>query len=194
MKARSRLRKILLRSLGAIVALWVLGCVVLSIDGLHDRLGKADLGLVLGSKVELDGKPSLRLRARLDRTLELYRAGHFPDVIVSGGMGKEGFDEAKVMRDYLVSHGIPPEHIIVDSDGATTFASAQNTERIVSQRKATSVLAISQYFHLPRTRLALHRCGIATVYTAHAHWFEVRDFYSVPREVAGYVSYALRHF
>jgi len=194
MKSRSRLRKIILRSLAALAILGVLGCILLSADGWRDRLGKADLGLVLGSKVETNGKPSLRLQARLNRTLELYRDGYFPDVIVSGGLGKEGFDEAKVMRDYLVTHGIPQEHIIVDSEGVTTFASAQNTRRIAQQRKSASVMAISQYFHLPRTRLALQRCGIATVYTAHAHWFELRDLYSVPRELAGYLSYAFRHF
>src|SRR5580704_13458675 len=100
-------RKYLLFSLAVILATLVIGTVVLVVSGLCDDLGKADVGLVLGSKVESDGTPSARLRARLDRTLELYRAGYFPAVIVSGGIGKEGYDEAAVMRDYLVARGVP---------------------------------------------------------------------------------------
>jgi vancomycin permeability regulator SanA len=48
------------------------------------------LALVLGSKVEQEGTPSPRLRARLDRTLELFRDGWFAFIIASGGLGKEG--------------------------------------------------------------------------------------------------------
>jgi vancomycin permeability regulator SanA len=178
----------------AVVGLFLLGSLILVWAGLHDQLGKADVALVLGSKVETDGAPSPRLKARLDRTLELYRAGYFPDIIVSGGIGKEGFNEAAVMFGYLVRNGVPAAHVIVDSDGYTTFASAQNTRRIAQERKAASVLVVTQYFHVPRSCLALRRCGFSTVFSAHAYWFEPRDLYSVPRELLGYVSYVLRRF
>jgi vancomycin permeability regulator SanA len=166
----------------------------LVLDGLHDRLGQADIGLVLGSKVELDGTPSPRLRARLERTVELYQAGAFPVVIASGGVGREGFDEAAVMRDYLVAHGVPEDRVLVDSSGVTTYASAQATERIVRERKLKSVFVVSQYFHLPRARLALRRFGLEPVYSAAPRYFEWRDLYSAPRELVGYVSYSLRNF
>jgi vancomycin permeability regulator SanA len=179
---------------GGVVGLFLLGTGILVLSGLHDHLGSADMALVLGSKVELDGTPSPRLRARLDRTLELYRAGYFPSVIVSGGTGREGYDEASVMRDYLVSHGIPAEHIIVDSGGTTTFASAKNASQIAREHRLGSIFVVSQYFHLPRARLALQRFGVSIVYSAHAHFFEFRDIYSLPRELVGYVSYLFRHY
>ena len=81
------------------------------------------------------------------------------------------------MRDYLVAHGIPSDRVIVDSCGTTTFMSARNTLAIVRQQKISSVFVVSQYFHLPRSRLALRRFGIPTVYSAHAHFFEARDVY-----------------
>ena len=191
---RARIRKSVLLALSVVAAVLVLGTAILVVAGLSDSLGTADIALVLGSKVELDGTPSPRLRARLDRTLELYRAGYFPAVIASGGTGKEGFDEASVMRDYLVAHGIPSDRVIVDSLGTTTFMSAQNTLAIARQQKLSSVFVVSQYFHLPRARLALTRFGISTVYSAHAHFFEVRDVYSSLRELFGYVSYFFRHY
>lgn len=190
---KRQLRRCLL-IVGVAVGLVVLSTVILVCSGLRDQLGSADVALVLGSKVNPDGTPSPRLCARLDRTIELYRAGYFPVVIASGGTGKEGYDEATVMRDYLVARGIPTERVIVDSGGTTTFASAKNATQIGRQRGFKSIFVISQYFHLPRTRLALQRFGVPIVYSAHARFFEIRDVYSAPRELVGYLSYLFRHY
>lgn len=190
----ARIQKRLIRTVFAAIALFVLATVVLCLAGLRDDIGKADVALVLGSKVELSGKPSLRLQARLDKTVELYKAGWFPRVIVSGGLGKEGFDEAAVMRDYLAAHGVPSDHILLDSKGNTTFDSAQNTLQILRQQQLKSVFVISQYFHIPRSRLALKRTGIAEIHSASPSYFELRDLYSAPRELIGYFSYLLRSF
>ena len=191
---RIRIKKAALLASGAAAALLIIGTAILVVAGFNDSIGAADIALVLGSKVELDGKPSPRLRARLDRTLELYRAGYFPAVIASGGTGKEGHDEASVMKDYLVAHGIPSDRVIVDSGGTTTFLSAKNTFDIARQQKLNSVFVVSQYFHLPRARLALNRFGISQVYSAHARFFEVRDLYSSVRELFGYLSYFFRRY
>ncbi len=170
------------------------GTGILVVCGLQDQLGHADVALVLGSKVELDGVPSKRLQARLDRTVELYQAGYFPCVIASGGFGKEGYDEAVVMKAYLVAHGIPSEDVIVDGHGDTTFASAQNTQTIAREHGFRSVFVVTQYFHIPRSRLALQRFGFTTLYSAHAHIYELRDVFSSIRESFGYVSYLLRRY
>lgn len=170
----------------------ILETVLLVLAGGRDDPGRADLALVLGSKVERDGTPSPRLRARLDTALAWYRAGDFPDIVASGGTGVEGFDEAVVMRDYLVARGVPAAHVIVDGGGATTFASARNTAAIVRERGLRSVFVVSQGFHVPRARLALRRFGVPVVYSAHAPFFEWRDLYSAPRELAGYAAYLFR--
>ncbi len=190
----TRIGKYLVKIIAAGAALVLLSTAVLVVAGFRDNIGNADLALVPGRKVEADGTPSPRLRARLDRTLELFREGRFPAVIVSGGFGKEGFDEASVMRDYLVAHGIPDEHVILDQGGTTTFMSARNTLSIARGRKLTSVFVVTQYFHVPRTRLALRRFGFATVYSAHARHFEGRDIYSSFRELPGYLNYLFRDY
>lgn len=186
------LKRKLFYFLVAIFGSLLLGTIAIAIAGLRDDLGHADVALVLGTKVETDGTPSKRLCARLDRTLECYRAGYFPEIIVSGGIGREGYDEAVVMRDYLVNHGVPSGHIILDNQGVTTFASARNTRAIAKERNFHTVFVISQYFHIPRSRLALHRFGFTTVYSTHAQYVEMRDLYSTPRELFGYLSYLWR--
>ncbi|RYD79497.1 MAG: YdcF family protein [Verrucomicrobiaceae bacterium] len=181
--------------LGALLLLLILLPVgALLWDGLSDELGKADVALVLGNTVNPDGSPSLRLVARLDRTIELYRAGLFPQVIVSGGVGKEGHDEAIVMRDYLVQRGIPTERILVDSQGVNTYASAEMTRSWMVKLGYNKVLVVTQYFHVTRSKLALKKFGIPTVFSAHARYFEMRDLYSIPREIAGFVSYTFRKY
>lgn len=182
------LRRLLLLALSGGLLL-LAATVVLVIDGLCDEPGAADVAIVLGNKVELDGKPSARLRARLDRTVELYREQKCPWIITSGGVGKEGFDEAVVMRDYLVAAGVPRDRILVDSLGLTTGATAANAAMLAKTHGFHSALVVSQYFHMPRCRLALQRAGFAPVYTAHARYFEWRDVYSSLREAVGYGVY-----
>ena len=188
----SPLQKRLVVCGGVMTVAYAAMTIALVVSGLRDDVAISDVALVLGSKVELDGKPSLRLKARLDKAAELFHAGNFPKIIVSGGVGKEGFDEAAVMHDYLTTHGVPPERIIVDSLGVTTFASAKNTVQISQRMGFKSVLVVSQHFHIPRSRIALERSGILTIHSAHAEFFEWRDIYSSLRETAGYAAYLLR--
>jgi vancomycin permeability regulator SanA len=177
-----------------LVILFALATALLMVAGLSDHVSKADLGLVLGSKVEADGTPSERLRARLDKTVELYKAGCFPLIVASGGIGVEGFEEGTVMKTYLVAHGVPEEQVIVDNDGVTTYASARNAAAIAQAHGVSSILVISQYFHIPRSCLALRRFGFTNVYSAHARYFAMRDFYSAPRELCGFVEYFFRRY
>jgi vancomycin permeability regulator SanA len=189
-----RLFKLFFRAALAGTAAFAVGITVLVWDGLHDDVHPADLGVVLGNTVFPDGTPSPRLAARLDRTLELHREGMFHWVLVSGATGKEGRDEALAMRDYLLRNGVPAAQVLVDSDGHTTFATAANASALMKQHGLRSALVISQYFHVPRVRLALQRFGVAKVYSAHARYFELRDIYSVPRELIGFVRYILRSY
>jgi vancomycin permeability regulator SanA len=189
---KARFKRVGLIALISAVGLFLLGTVGIVIDGLNDELGKADLALVLGNKVEPNGQPSSRLRARLNRASDLYQARYFPTIVVSGGKSKEGHDEATVMRDYLVTKGVPALRIILDSAGINTFASAKNTAALMQQQRLYSVMVISQYFHIARAKLALRRFDVSVLYSAHARFFEPRDIYSTFRETVGYATYLLR--
>ncbi|MFN7249841.1 MAG: YdcF family protein [Anaerobacillus sp.] len=173
--------------------LWfIIHTTIIVTDGLNDELAGVDIAVVLGNKVELDGQPSNRLKARLDKSIELYEEGFFKYILVSGGIGKEGFDEAKVMKEYLVNKGIPSEIIIEDNNGYNSFMTAENTKAIMKELKIESVMVISQYFHITRTKLAFSKLGFKNVYAAHAEIFEYRDFYSIIREFPAYYKYIFK--
>ncbi|MFK7970350.1 MAG: YdcF family protein [Bacteroidia bacterium] len=151
--------------------------------------------IILGNKVALDGTPSPRLQVRLDKGIALYKANKAPLIIMSGGIGKEGFDEARVMAEYAIQQGVPASAIIQDSLGNNTFASAQNARVIMKAQQAHSIIIVSQYFHLLRSKIAFQKVGIEKVSTTSTDFFfEWRDLYSVPREVIGCYTYAFRDY
>lgn len=173
-----------------LMMLWFIGHIaVIVIDGLNDELGYADAAVVLGNKVELNGEPSVRLKDRLDKAAELYEEGYYKHIIVSGGIGKEGFDEAEVMKDCLVGTGIPGDSIIVDSKGNNTFMTAKNSKEIMIKSDLSSVMVISQFYHITRCKLAFRRVGFEKVYAGHSSFFEIKDIYSLIREFFGYYKY-----
>lgn len=175
------------------IAIFLLTAAFLIADGFDDKIQRSDVGIILGSMVRPDGVVSDRLAARLDKGLELYREGLIHSIIVSGGTGKEGINEAVVMKEYLMKHQVPDSSIIVDDQGNNTIATARNSVSLMRQYGFKSALIISQYFHISRTYLAFQQCQISPLYKAHANYFEGRDIYSITREVFGFYYYLLFH-
>jgi vancomycin permeability regulator SanA len=162
--------------------------------GLQDSPNRAHVALVMGSQVLPNGLPSDRLKARLDRALELYRKKRVATILVSGGLGKEGHEEAVVMGRYLIRKGVDHDDILVDTEGYNTFESASNAVKLLADQQWVSVIVVSSYFHILRSELALTKCGIKPVWGSYARIFEWRDLYwSLPREIVGYYAYLFQN-
>ncbi len=177
-----------------LISLFAFSCILLAagaivVTGLNDEIADADVIIVPGNTVAPDGTPSPRLRARLDVAVSLFHDHRAPIIFVSGGEGREGFDEAVAMFDYLSRNGVPLSAIVKDSLGADTAATARNAGSYMRANKPSSAIVATQYFHVARTKLALQRNGIHVANTAHARYMEWRDLYSIPREVVAYAAY-----
>ncbi len=176
------------------ISVCVITAIIIIYDGFQDNIQQSDAIVILGNKVELTGEPSQRLVSRLEKGFQIYTNKIAPFVIVTGGIGREGFDEAEVMKQYLIKKGIPEDFILVDSQGINTFESAKNIQKIVKDKNFKSVLIVSNYYHISRTVLAFEKNNISEVYSAHANFFEWRDLYSIPREVVGFYSYLWKSY
>lgn len=174
-----------------LVAIVVLPAAAISLRGLREDVFPADVALVLGNEVYSDGTVAPRLAGRLDQALVLYNEGMCGRVIVSGGLGASGFDEATAMRNYLLERGVPAGDIVSDSDGVNTRASADFTVRYLRTNGLDSVLVVTQFFHIPRAVMTLKSYGIPEVGSSYARYFELRDAYSTLREVPALFAYSL---
>lgn len=175
--------------------LYLLAALILMLAGLREDAHTADVGVVFGNKVEPWGEPSPSLASRLDKAVMLYQRGAFAQVLVSGGLGKEGWDEAAVMADYLAARGVPREAILIDGQGNNTYLTALHTAQLAKTQGWHSFVLVSHFYHLPRARLAFERFGLTPVSTAHADRFVARDFYfGLLREVIAYPAYWLRPY
>ncbi|WP_138417551.1 YdcF family protein [Aquibacillus sediminis] len=185
------LKKGILLFISVMLAWFVIHSVVIMIDGWKDDQTTSDVGVVLGNKVNQNGEPSDRLKARLDKAVELYDRGNIRHIIVSGGTGKEGFDEAKVMNNYLINQGIAREDITTDSNGYNTEMTAENAKQIIDRLEMETVTVITQYYHVTRTKLAFKQAGFSHVGGTHAEILEWRDPYSIFREFFAFYKYLL---
>lgn len=184
----------LITAVAAGLAIFTLILTYILQEGLADEIESADLAVVLGTRVLPDGRPSPMLKARLDKALELYQKGFFPQLIVSGGVGVEGFDEAEVMKKYLIKKGVPASAVFADSTGANTYKTAETAAQIAKDQGCKRVMVVTQHFHITRSKLALRRFGLSPVYGAHAAYFGLRDLYSTIREVPALIYYLLRRY
>ncbi len=170
-----------------VLATWVLvHTLLITWDGLRNSQQRADIAVILGNKVNEDGTLSQRLTQRLACGLALYRSGRVPRLLVSGGLGKEGFYEGTKMRDYLRAHGVPNSAIIVDNAGNNTEQTVRNTARLQPVQHFRSVLVVSQFYHISRTKLLFRQAGFTSVSSASPLYFEWRDIYSLLREFVAY--------
>ncbi len=168
---------------------FLLHTTLITIDGLTEKPTEADVAVVLGNLVYADGNMSKALEQRVLCGLKLYEKGRVKKIIVSGGESKEcSCLEADRMKLYLVKNGVPDSVVIVDNLGKNTRATATNTFKLKDSLHINSVIAVSQYYHLSRTKMLLRKRGFKNVYGACPDYFEPYDLWAVLREFVGYYS------
>ena len=89
--------------------------------------------VVLGCQVDpATGLPGPVLETRLDQTLQLYRSLNTDDtiIVVSGG---GSFPESRVMKDYLVEHGIPHHKIFEECNSRNTVENCLYTFKFLDE-------------------------------------------------------------
>jgi len=133
--------------------------VQMAFFGTTDYRRPADVVVVLGAKVNANGSLSTALEDRVRTGVELYQEGLVARLIMSGGVGDSGVDEGVAMKRRAVQLGVPADAIVVDHLGLNTDATVAQTVPMFSQLGARRVLVVSQFWHLPRIKLAYLKSG-----------------------------------
>jgi uncharacterized SAM-binding protein YcdF (DUF218 family) len=143
-------RWILAALVGVLVVAWIAATVRLVFFPTEDAPGKADAVVVLsGSKHE-----------RLDRGLELVRAGVAPVLVISGG-----FDPRQPTASELCHAGRGDGFRVVcfTPDPDSTRGEAEETARLARENGWDRVLVVTSRFHVTRARMLFDRCLDADV-------------------------------
>lgn len=159
---------LLLLSLPLILASW------LPNDGYDDPYI-----LILGTKVNEDGSPTVLLKSRLDAAI----AYEDDDVtyIVSGA------GEADVMKTYLLENGIEEKNIIVEDQAANTYENILFSVELLPEDHSSFTI-ISSDFHVYRAQAMASSLGY-NVHVVSAKTPFLDRFYWQIREVAALVKY-----
>lgn len=128
--------------------------------GMTDYRRPADVILVFGCHVNADGRLSMALADRVTAGVELYHAGFADRLLFSGGPGDGDIHETEAMRNLAMELGVPAEVIELDRNGLNTQATVRNlVQRYNGGAGQPRVLAVSNFYHLPRIKLCFRRSG-----------------------------------
>jgi uncharacterized SAM-binding protein YcdF (DUF218 family) len=115
-----------------------------------------DVLIVLGGSALEDGIIGQSSYWRSVYAVRAYRKTPFARVIVSGG-GR--FHPATVMRDFLVSQGVPPDRISVEDRSTSTHENAVYTKELLAGANGRLVLLTSEY-HMFRAWRVFRKAGL----------------------------------
>lgn len=118
------------------------------------------IALVFGGGMVTEEKMSVMQTDRVQSAIDLYHAGKVQQIIMTGDDGSNRFNEVDAMRNFAVEQGIPSENVLTDWHGYRTYDSCYRAKHVY---QATSIIAVSQQFHLPRIIYICKHMGIDTI-------------------------------
>lgn len=121
------------------------------------RVRPAQAAIVLGALVQPDGRMSGMLQDRVDRALQLWRAGKVDRILVSGDHLQWGYDEPTTMRRALQAAGVPDHAIFTDHAGVDTRATMVRARKVFAVRDA---IVVTQGFHMGRALYLARAAGM----------------------------------
>ena len=130
--------------------------------------------VVLGAAVK-NGRPSLMLKDRLDKAIEIYNLSDGECVL-----GKNNRpDEIKAMTEYAIEMGVSEEDIVGDKMGYSTYESMY---RMVNELGYDEFTVVTQKYHIYRAMFSAKAWG-ADVYGVPAEdiryygqlWRDIRE-------------------
>ena len=143
----------------------LVGVALLLLAGAALARGRALV--VFGSAVRPDGAPGASLTQRLRTTLELARKDRRAPIIVSGGTVTAPVPEGRVMKRWLVDHGVAPGRILVEPRARHTGEKAELSASLLRRVGATEATLITSRYHTRRAglhmRWALRGAGMGHV-------------------------------
>lgn len=169
----------------------VLGLVYASFGGTATS-DRADCAIVFGAAVRSLSQAGPGIVRRVETAERLYKEYKVRSIFLTGGKGiGNTLSEAQVMRAQAVRHDVSPKDIVLEQKSVSTWENLVNTRPLT--KNCTTVIAISDQYHLARINLLAHIQKWPELHTfpADRRPTSLFEFTSSLREAAAYLYYSL---
>ena len=117
--------------------------------------------IIFGAAVLAEGRPSATLRGRVAAAAAFGARCQAPLYLPTGGIGRHGPSEARVMAALLREQGVPEDRIMLEETGTDTLSSVRACARLLRAREWRGAVHVATSgYHLPRCVLLLRLAGI----------------------------------
>jgi len=122
----------------------------------------ADAILVLGRKLEKDELTPV-FKARLDHALNLWREGHSPHILITGGItGRSSLSEAEAGRRWLMDRGLPSKATFTEDRSQHTLENLFWVREHMRTQGWKTLILVSDPLHLARVQAMAQGLGLVT--------------------------------
>ena len=120
----------------------------------------AQVAIVLGARIWVDGTPMDMLGDRLETGVRLYEQGKVDKLLLSGEHYQVPYNQVDSMLQYVLDRGVPEEDVFTDNAGLCTYDTMYRARDVFQVKSA---LIVTQDFHLPRAVYTAHHLGLDAV-------------------------------
>ncbi len=179
-----KILKIVLILIGAIFVLDA--GLILTMANWQPEVGKADAIIILGAAINTPALTNRTLTA-----LRLYQQGKADTMILSGGkIADSDISEAQFMEKVIARNTADPISYILEDQSHNTYENIKNSKAALkSVGNRSSIIIVSDKFHLARAYLLAKRAGFKTVYwsspepdyysRADLNYYYLREFIAI---------------
>ena len=107
-----------------------------------------DCAVVCGYPACEDGKPSRIMRTRVERAVELWKAGRVGLLLFSGGAAANSFVEADVMKEYAEALGAEPDAILTERRSVSTYHNMKYSREVMEEHGLKDCVVVTNRWHL----------------------------------------------
>ena len=118
---------------------------------------QAQTALILGAAVFRSGELSPVFENRVNAAIELYKIKKVSKILASGDNSTVWYNEVNPARAYLLNKGVPDQNIFLDHAGFDTYSTMYRAREIF---QVSSIIVVTQSFHLPRAVFIARALGI----------------------------------
>jgi uncharacterized SAM-binding protein YcdF (DUF218 family) len=156
------MKKIILICMGGFLGLYVFSLGYIALHVFDNTAKKSDAIVILGAQSKYNTVVNPCLVERVKKGVALQHQGFAQKIVMSGGKDRFGEkSEAQIMKTLALEQGVSQDAIIVEDTSKNTYENLLFSKRILEKNHLTSVIIVSDPYHLPRASLIAKTEGLS---------------------------------